>query len=388
MTIGMKVAALAAAALALAPVAAAPLDDAKWLLAQPEATTALQGISTTRNYVWARDTVLGALGSPVSAPAPVPAPTPAPTPTPVPVPTPSPGPAPVPAPVPPPSAGVAISGQTALLNALSGAKGGETFTLADGSYTLAITNKRFTTPVTLQGGRGARFGAYGKITGSSGVTIKGVTFLGHAGMADAQWSIQIAASDTITFDTVLIGGTDGTGYGLYVRTGDVKAITLRNSEIAKFKYGVVIAGGTGWLIEGNSFHTITSDGIQISNSSGAKILRNRFFNFTPCCGFHPDGTQMSGPNVNMTISFNHYRGKMQGPFYDGRLGPQTNLTAVGNDIRVTYPNAFRVPNATGFVSGNVVDGSDATYDGRKVVPIVQFSGMTSDRTNRVDGKAF
>ena len=352
---------------------AAPIDDAKWLLARPEVTTALQAIPG-QNYVWARDTVLGALGSPVSVPAPVPAPVPTPTPTPV--------------PVPPPSAGVAISGQTALLNALSGARGGETFTLADGSYTLAITNRRFTAQVTLQGGRGAKFKAYGKITGSSGVTLKGVSFLGHAAMADAQWSVQIAASDNIIFDGVLIGGTDGTGYGLYVRTNDVKTITLRNSEVTKWKYGVKISGGTDWLIENNSIYGIASDGVQISNTNGAKILYNKFFGFTPCCGFHPDGTQMDGPNVNMTISYNSYRGKMQGPFYDGRLGPQTNLTAVGNDIRVTYPNAFRVPNATGFVSGNIVDGSEAEYNGQKVAPIVQFSGMRSDGTNRVDGRAF
>lgn len=348
----------------------APIDDAKYLLCRTEATSALKGISTsTRNYVWARDMV-----SPCAAPVP----------TQPPVVTP---PAEPPTPVPIPQQEITVSGQTAFLNALSAAKGGETIRLADGSYSLGITNIRPASTVNVVGSRNVKFGAFGKITGSANIRFGGVSFWGKAGMADAQYAVRIAASENITFDGVLISGIDGTGFGIYVTTNDVKNSAVRNSELAKFKFAVKIQGGSGWVIEKNRFRGLSSDGVQISNTTGALIAANDMGEFAPCCGFHPDAIQMAGPNKAMRIIGNIIRGKAQGIFSDGQYF-QDGLAVNDNNVAVTYPNTIRVPNSSGTASGNVIDGSGAVSYGKKVAPILQLGGMKSDGTNVIDGRRF
>lgn len=275
-------------------------------------------------------------------------------------------------PVMPQASGIAISGQSAFDKALASARGGETFNLADGSYRLSVSNIRPRTIVTVQGSRNAVFRSYGKITSSSNLRFSGVTFSGDADMKDGQWVLQLAASENITFDNVLISGVDNSGYGIFVRTNDVKNITIRNSEITKLKYGGVIWGGTGWLLEKNIFHVIASDGLQLSGTFNSKVIGNRLSDFQPHSGFHPDGIQLTGPNTDLTLQGNIVRGDAQGLFYDGRRGRQKNLRVIDNDIAVSYPNAIRFDDAEGVLSGNKVSKA-----GRHA-PIVRMRAMKSE----------
>lgn len=278
--------------------------------------------------------------------------------------------------------GIRISGQSAFDKALRSAKGGETLNLADGSYSLSVANVRPASVVTIQGSRDVKFGAYGKITGSTNLRFGGVSFNGQPGMIDGQWIIQIASSSNITFDNVLISGPDASGYGIYVKAKDVKNITIRNSEITKVKFGVLAWGGVNWLIEKNRFHDLSSDGIQISNTAGAVIQDNSLVDFKPIKGYHPDAVQLTNVNYAMKILRNCVRGAAQGIFYDGRLGTQQDLTANDNDISVEYPRALSLSDAIGSASGNKI------AKGGRYPPIIALGAMKSDGTNRVDGRKF
>lgn len=353
-----RFAALALLALAVTPAPAASIDDARYLMCLPKTTDALKALGADgRNYVWAR-------GLFVTCDAAQPAPAPSPTPTPVPSPT--------------PTAGTAVSGQTALLNALSGARGGEVFTLAAGNYSLSLSGKRWTNPVTVQGA--AVFKSYAKLDGVSGLILKGVTFTGDAGMVDGLYALEIANSDNVTLDGVKLAGVGQSGFGLFVRGNTVKAITIRNSDVGGFNFGLVIRGGQGWTIARNTFAQLGSDGIQIGGTSGTVIQDNELRGFMPKSGSHPDAIQLGYNNLAMKILRNVMQGSAQGLFADGSGTHQVDVVA--NDIAVDFQNAFRITNATGTASGNVIK-SPAGFKAN-----VLLSGIKSDGTNRLDGKAF
>lgn len=352
-----RLAALAMLATPLAPAFAAPLDDAKFLMCRSVTTDALKalGAADGYNYIWARS---------LYVPCSTATPTPVPTPTPTPIPT--------------PTAGTAVANQTALLNALSGAKGGEVFTLAAGNYSLSLSGKRWTNPVTVQGA--AVFKSYAKLDGVSGLILKGVTFTGDAGMVDGLYALEIANSDNVTLDGVKLAGVGQSGFGLFVRGNTVKAITIRNAEITGLKFGLVIRGGQGWTIERNKFFALGSDGIQLGATSGTIIQDNDFRDFRPKSGDHPDAIQLGYNNLAMKILRNVMRGSAQGLFADGSGTHQVDVVA--NDIAVDFPNAFRITNATGTASGNVI-ASPSAYKA-----VVMLSDIKSDGTNRLDGRAF
>lgn len=356
-------------ALLATPALAAPIDDAKWLLAQPEATTALQGISQTRNYVWARDTVLGALGSPVSEP--VPAPTP--TPEPVVVPEPS------------PPAGVAISGQTALLNALSGAKGGEVFNLAPGNYSLSITGKRYPAPVTIVGQPGVTASAFAVISDSAKIVFTGIRFNGKAGMASAQWLVELKRSEDILFTGNEFAGVDHTGWAIFARDASNKNIRIFKNAIRDLSRGVVFYGGAGIQTEGNTFAGIGDDCVDYSNlrPNGAQrntisrnTARDSFYN----AGSHRDFAQLWA-NWSLDVIGNDlwFSGMMIADY--GAPAPNLDLRVIGNIIRlVDYANSIRftVAGTTGSVIDNVVTSGS-------VKAIFQVPSTMTKSGNLVDG---
>ena len=364
--------------LALAtPAFAAPLDDAKYLLAQPAVTTALQGISTTRNYVWARDTVLGALGSPVSEPPPAPAPTPTPVPTPAPV----------------PSAGVAISGQTALLNALSGAKGGETFILAPGTYSASITDRRYPSPVTILGQPGVKIPAGGVIKNSANITFRRILFTGKAGMASAQWVVRLENSAGITFAENEFAGVDHTGWAIFARTADNKNIRILGNKFTDLSRGVVFFGGAGIQTEGNSFSGIGDDCIDYSNlrpnggqrnTISRNTARNSFYN--PLS--HRDFAQLWA-NWSLDVIGNDLWFSGMGIADFGTPEPNLDMNVRNNIIRqIDYANALRFDKAgtTGEASENIV--TSGTVNGIVVKAIVRIPSTMTKWGNLVDGRAF
>jgi len=319
---------------------AAPIDDAKYLLGRPEATTALQGISTgTRDYIWARDYVLQQLGGVVVPPAP----TPTPTPSPVVEPTPAPAPAPV---------GIKIADQAALNTALANAKGGEVFLLpSGGGYGVTLSGKSYASPVIITSADPAH---RAKISWFSLTNVGNLTFLNveiarnakDPANPNAENLGKIAGGKGISFDGVYFHGSldnDARNDMVGPNIGNVDGLRIVNSRFEQLMAGFRLGACNNVTVANNIVTALRSDGFNFAASTNVLIERNSFSNFQRNTTDHPDAIQFwtqgsTKPSANITIRYNIVlpRGGngMQGIFLADQVGnlPYSNVLIEKNLI--------------------------------------------------------
>jgi hypothetical protein len=326
-------------ALFASPALADKLADAQWVLSHQDRYTAAQ-INWAKAYVAAN------------------APTPAPTIT-----------------------TKAISGQTALLNALSGSKGGETFLLADGNYSINLADRDYK-GVTLKGGRGARIGSYAKLTRVSNLSFAGLTIRCSAAMPAGGYCFKLDGTKNITFNYVAVAGVDGTGFAFYAAGAVNTGLKILKPDIGYTLYGVVMYGGADTLIEGGDFHHLGSDGISISGNRDTIVRSNIFRDAKPRPTQHPDVFQMVGTCTNTLFEYNDASGMWQGG--GSYTKPQINVIYRRNRFAVGYSNVIYLAAGS---TGAVLENSLKTVGQYK--PLIRlFDSGVKRIGNTLDGKPY
>lgn len=192
-----------------------------------------------------------------------------------------------------------INDRAQLLAALSTAVGGETFVLAPGNYgDIGLQYRNFSSAVTI---RSADLGNLAHvdtfwINQSSNITVRDLD-IGRglrAGEPEYTQMIFIGSSSGITFDSVRVHGSldrnpGNDGWGWLVQKSSNFSIV--NSNIQEFARSFVIEQTNNVRIANNEIHMIRSDGGDFAAVSNVVIENNRYRDFSPNTGDHPDAIQ-------------------------------------------------------------------------------------------------
>lgn len=233
---------------------------------------------------------------------------------------------------------------TQLSAQLKVAKAGDTIVLAPGEYGTLSTSASFDRPVTLTSAdprRPAHFEAL-RLNGAKNLRFVALD-LGRDSKGEADWAriVDISGGSNLSFETGSIHGS---------RDGDpsnditgVKALNVTNLRFSGILFeelavGMVVVSAAGLIVEGSEFRLIRSDAIDLPGSSQVRISANRFRQFAPAPGDHPDAIQCWTKGMlhgcsDIEISNNLLEGspghEMQGIFF----GDESQLWKVGRGYR-------------------------------------------------------
>lgn len=212
---------------------------------------------------------------------------------------------------------IVISSQSQLTAALSQATGGETFLLAAGSYSVNLSGKTFTSPVTVtsaDSSRPARIG-FTSLTDVSNMTFKSIDLgrsLSSSESVNAAVMVRVQGGSNITYENVHVHGSmdgnarnDGSGF----LVNKVNGFKLINSELEQLGRGGNFNGSQNVTIAGNNVHDIRSDGFDFAQVKNVLVDNNRFTNFQPISTDHPDAIQFwtantTSPSTDIVIRNN------------------------------------------------------------------------------------
>lgn len=263
-----------------------------------------------------------------------------------------------------------VASAAELIAALKGASGGEVFELKAGSYpAFQLTNLRFEKPVTIRG---------------DGAVIANLIVFGCEGLV----------FDGLAFRDRI----DNSKNGILIRVS--KHVYLRGCEFAFQGNGVGHLSCTDLLIEDCRFHDLRSDGVAGGDGCARiAIRRNRFTDFYPEPGDHPDAVQIwtakaKAPTTDIEVTDNIIlRGKgaaVQGIFLgDESAGkfPYERVRITGNLLAGTGTNGIAVGGGSDIlIAENVVTGVGTGGD----VSRIRVQGVVSAflRDNQAQEFAF
>jgi hypothetical protein len=285
----------------------ATLADAQWVCAHQSTHTAAQ-------IAWAETLVPGCVVTP----------TPAPDPTPVP---------------PAPPSGMKVTSSTGLLTALMNAKGGETFTLAPGSYSITLSSKSYAAPVTITSADLSKPAVIGwlKLTNVSQIAFRHVEIARKAANpivteALKETLAKVSGGSNITLDYVHFHGSldgDATNDVSGIAISGVSNLSITNSEFQETMRALQLGANTNVLIAHNDVHNVRSDGFDLAQCSRVTIDGNWFHDFDRGSADHPDAIQFwtqgtTRPSTDIVIINNRIETRggtgMQGIFLADQVG--------------------------------------------------------------------
>jgi Ca2+-binding RTX toxin-like protein len=262
-----------------------------------------------------------------------------------------------------------VSNTAALTAAISSAHGGDTILLAPGTYdwfqllhvhidgNLTITSQDPTHAATL-----TSMGAY---------DISGITFsdLNVKLYTPQNSGMSFLESNNVTIDHVtFLPPPAGFQQGPGVLVNQSTNIKILNSDIGGYGTGISLNGDSGILVQGNSIHDVTADGIDAPGTSNVTISGNTFTNFHSDPGVHADAIQFFTAGTpyttshDITISSNTMiRGSgslFQGIFLENDgTPPYQNITIQNNALVGTMFNGIYVEVANNVhIDHNLVTG--------------------------------
>lgn len=273
---------------------------------------------------------------------------------------------------------ILIKDLATLLAALAGAHGGETFSLAPGTYDqIALSSRTFANPVTIMSSDPSRPAVLGTIifSKSSGIVFRNVD-IGSPLKPGEKIEVATAAatingSRNVTFDHVHVHGSlDGNAandrYGLSFRGSS--GIKITNSSFEQLTRAALFGSSSDILVQNSTFMHLRSDGIDFSGVHDVTIDGNFFGDYAPIEGDHPDaiqfwtrGTDVSCTDIRITnnqIQFGGAQGA-QGIFMrdETNMFPYKRVTVDNNMIYV-------VAGYNGLAIGN---GEDVTVTNNTVI---------------------
>jgi hypothetical protein len=160
--------------------------------------------------------------------------------------------------------------------AISEARSGDTIQLADGLYpVLTIAGRKFATPVTISGDRGARLAGL-SVSDASNLVVSGVTVT-PPGTGRAQ--VKITRSSGITLDGLLIDGrSESLGAWILTDPTDTK-VTIKDSEITNCGGGnrCIGPGANDLQILNNAFHDCLDCDFIRGQAGGSTVIADNEF---------------------------------------------------------------------------------------------------------------
>jgi len=265
---------------------------------------------------------------------------------------------------------ITVSSTSGLSAALKIAQSGDTIALEAGTYSgVSITNLKFPSGVTITSADANNQATLTdlKVTGSEGITFRGLEFTTEFAKADNPF--QVYGSKGIHFDGLDVHGSLDGNAGNDVAAFLLRAstdVSVTNSEFHELLFGIGSLDNNGVNFSGNQFHDMRSDGIRGAATSNAVISNNTFTNFRPAEGDHPDAIQFWTANTsasaqNIVITGNVITrgdgGPIQGIFLGDESGgklPYLNVTIKGNLLVGTSWNGIALAGKASVISDNTL----------------------------------
>jgi hypothetical protein len=251
--------------------------------------------------------------------------------------------------------------------ALAAANDGDVIVLGPGVYdAVTLNGRRFEKPLVIDARRATLLDM--QIKNSQGVTIRGGTFNtlppdsgrknGAGRVLTIRDSQRIVVNDA---NFVGPGATDGKpdgpyGDGVGVKMLHSDGVEVRNSQFTGLRVGVSVAESQNFIVSGNTFQWMRSDGIDVAKSRKGLVERNHCSHTRIYEKEHPDCVQLwSRPDVEPTsdvvIRGNHVEGPSQGigAFNHVRKGVNDGgfdrILIEDNVIHVSRPNGITLVDA-------------------------------------------
>lgn len=215
------------------------------------------------------------------------------------------------------NAQIRIADRERLVAALTAAKGGETIELEPGFYGgLSFTSRQFPRPITIQSrdpAQPARFDSIW-ISKSKNITVRNVDVGRGLRPGEPEYTQLSSVGDSenvrlehVAFHGSLDGNPSNDGWGLYVVR--VKGLTVEAGSFEEFHRAYVIEVSSDITIANNRFTRIRSDGGDFTAVDNVIVRGNRYSDFMPKEGDHPDAIQFwtNGqvrPSTNILIENN------------------------------------------------------------------------------------
>ena len=321
----------------------------------------------------------------------------------------------------PPKVTQRIDSPDQLNAALAKAKGGEVFGLAPGGYSVILSDRNFTAPVTITSSSATQPAKIGWIR-LENVTNFVVTRLQITRVkkpeekAEGSFIGRIMGGSNITLDAVYIHGSldndasnDVTGLTI-AGTRDIRII---NSEFEQLGRGIMFGAVKRATIANNKVHGIRSDGFDFAQSDHVLIDGNHFSDSQRIKTDHPDAIQFwtartKRPSTDILIRNNQilqgHGSGTQGIFMRDELNnmPYERVT-IHNNLIVGSNMANGITVGHGIdieITGNTVlcppDGNNPVWirlgelSGKKnisgnVVDVIKGAGMGDNKTPRQAG---
>lgn len=240
-----------------------------------------------------------------------------------------------------------ISTLAQLTTALATAKPGNVLTLTPGPFErLALERVRFDKPVVITGPGAIVAGI--EIYDCAGLTFRGLEVTINA---RTQTAINVVACQRVRLEKLHVRGEpSGDKPGLMFR--NCRDVQIRSSRFHDLGGAVRLIDSEGVRVASNGFRDLRGDGVQSSGTSKVSITGNRFTDFYPGPGDHPDAIQFftvnqKAPARDITITGNVIqRGKggiVQGVFLGNETGlPYINVNIARNVCLGTMWNGIAV----------------------------------------------
>ena len=212
---------------------------------------------------------------------------------------------------------IRVTNSSALMGALSKAKGGDVIGLAPGNYSLELANKSFSGVVTITSANPAKPANFTwvKLQKVSNLTFARLEMSRSAEPGEnleGASVVKVTGGTNVTFDSVYVHGSmddnarnDIVGFSINW-TDKTRVI---NSEFTQLGRGGVFGGVTNAIIANNRVHGVRSDGFDFNAAQNVLIDGNIITNFQRIPKDHPDGIQFwtnrtPRPSIDIVIRNN------------------------------------------------------------------------------------
>lgn len=250
---------------------------------------------------------------------------------------------------------------------LARARGGDTVSLAPGSYpTLMLEAREFTPPLTIEAGTAA-------VAGLNVADVKGLVWRGG------------------TLRAPIADGVAAKGYAVLILRSE--RITLRGASIGSAKRGIVMGASRDILIARNRIVGVTVDGINIGAGNSFITLDGNFCETFNTGKAHPDCYQAwsreGRPVSDIVVTNNIARGMAQGIYFGNvpnrASGGDPGFDRVrieNNTVDILWPNGIVATDCRDCVIRNNIVTSMPGARFRAKVLAVRGSGIACGNTVR------
>lgn len=228
------------------------------------------------------------------------------------------------------------------------AKNGDTIRATGKFGPVWLTNRSFTTRVTLDA-TNAVFANTLTVQDVTGLVIVGGTFGSRTAPMRALRAVIVKSSNDVRFQTSNFVGNGLTAFGranhgMLVRQS--RNVQVVDANFSNLHTGLGVMSSSRVKVENSRFSQMTSDGININDSHHVTASANRCIGTIVSRGAHPDCIQLwslRGQPVQSDIALlgNYARGATQGfASFNGSDGGGLRISMIGNIVDTSYPQGI------------------------------------------------